>query len=124
MPGDCLRLHVVFKSKKGGIYSEKWEFITHPNLLSGASLILTLRGIAIQEDKFKKTRVQIEKKLFSREAEMIGKSMLDLILSGVRTPIRPQTPKNSYLTEENIFEQKNPQVCVFLNTLFELIFDY
>jgi hypothetical protein len=54
------KVHVVFKSKKGGIYSEKWEFISQPQLLGGASLILTLRGIAIQEDKYKKTRVQIE----------------------------------------------------------------
>jgi hypothetical protein len=60
LPGDVQKVHVVFKSKKGGIYSEKWEFIAHPQLLGGASLILTLRGIAIQEDKYKKTRVQIE----------------------------------------------------------------
>lgn len=104
------KVHVVFKSKKGGIYSEKWEFTTHPQLLSAASLILTLRGIAIQEDKFKKTRVQIERKLFAQEAEMIARSMVDVILSGVRTPPRPQTPQNSYLTEEDIFSNKNPQV--------------
>jgi hypothetical protein len=50
----------VFKSPKGGVFTEKWEFLTQPRLLSGASLILTLRGIAIQEDKYKKTRAFIE----------------------------------------------------------------
>lgn len=62
MPGDLLKLHIVFKSMKGGIFTEKWEFITQPKLLSGASLILTLRGVAIQEDKYKKIRASIEVK--------------------------------------------------------------
>lgn len=53
-------MHIVFKSKQGGIYTEKWEFETHPKLLSSASLVLTLRGVAIQEDKFKKNRISIE----------------------------------------------------------------
>lgn len=39
---------------------EKWEFLTQPKLLSGASLILTLRGIAVQEDKYRKDRAFIE----------------------------------------------------------------
>lgn len=60
MPGDLLKLHIVFKSTKGGIFTEKWEFITQPKLLSGASLVLTLRGVAIQEDKYKKIRASIE----------------------------------------------------------------
>ena len=55
-----LKLHIVFKSAIGGIFSEKWEFVTYPQLLSGASLLLTLRGVAIQEDKYKKTRASIE----------------------------------------------------------------
>lgn len=63
MPGDLLKLHIVFKSMKGGIFTEKWEFITQPKLLSGASLILTLRGVAIQEDKYKKIRASIEVKI-------------------------------------------------------------
>jgi hypothetical protein len=62
MPGDLLKLHICFKSEKGGIFTEKWEFVTEPKLLSGASLVLTLRGVAIQEDKHKKTRALIEVK--------------------------------------------------------------
>ena len=60
MPGDLLKLHICFKSDKGGIFTEKWEFVTEPKLLGGASLVLTLRGVAIQEDKHKKTRALIE----------------------------------------------------------------
>lgn len=60
MPGDSLKMHIVFKSNIGGIFTEKWEFVTHPRLLSAASLVLTLRGVAVQEDKFKKNRILIE----------------------------------------------------------------
>lgn len=55
-----MKVNFVFKSPKGGVFTEKWEFLTQPRLLSGASLILTLRGIAIQEDRYKKTRAFIE----------------------------------------------------------------
>ena len=60
MPGDSLKMHIVFKSNIGGIFTEKWEFITHPRLLSAASLVLTLRGVAVQEDKYKKNRIMLE----------------------------------------------------------------
>ncbi len=119
---------------KGGVFTEKWEFITQPKLLSGASLILTLRGIAIQEDKFRKDRAFIEvnfnlqnyfdilflkkncfikcfkQNLLDREAEMIAKNMLEVILSGVRTPERSPSPENAYFTDEQIFTNLNPSV--------------
>lgn len=97
---------------RGGIFTEKWEFITNPTLLSSASLVLTLRGVAIQEDKHKKNRAAIERKLLNKEAELIATQMLDIILSGVRTPERSQSPINSYLTEEDIFNLENPEVSV------------
>jgi len=112
LPGDFLKLHIVFKSARGGIFTEKWEFITNPSLLSSASLVLTLRGVAIQEDKHKKNRLAIERKLLNKEAELIARQMLDIVLSGVRTPERCQSPLNSYLTDEDIFNQQNPEVHI------------
>ena len=110
LPGDSLKLNYVFKSMKGGVFTEKWEFLTQPKLLSGASLILTLRGIAVQEDKYRKDRAFIEQNLLDREAEMIAKNMLELILAGVRTPERPASPEDAYLTDEQIFTNLNPNV--------------
>jgi hypothetical protein len=40
---------------------------------------------------------------------MVARAMVELLMTGVRTPVRPQTPQNSYLTEEDVFLQKNPQ---------------
>jgi hypothetical protein len=109
LPGDVLKLHIVFKSVKGGIYTEKWEFFTRPTLLGGASLVLTLRGVAMEEDKFKKSRALIERKLFINEADIIAKNIVEIILSGVRTPERCSSPQNAYVTEEDIFVANNPK---------------
>ncbi len=131
MPGDWLKLNFVFKSDRGGVFTEKWEFLTRPKMLSGASLILTLRGIAIQEDKYRKIRVDIEvrwpiciysmlkdwnlffviqDKLLSKQSELIATEILDIILAGVRTPERPPTPEDAYITDEEIFTRLNPTV--------------
>lgn len=45
--------------------------------------------------------------------------MIDLILSGVKTPERSQSPENAYITEEEIFNELNPQVC-FLFLIIKL----
>jgi hypothetical protein len=139
MPGDLLKLNFVFKSDKGGVYTEKWEFLTRPKLLSGASLILTLRGIAVQEDKYRKIRAGIEvsiqpvtlffvalniriglffpwlkQNLLNKQSELIAVEMLDLILAGVRTPERSPTPEDAYITDEEVFSRLNPTVHLFL----------
>jgi hypothetical protein len=43
---------------------------------------------------------------------MIAKNMLELILAGVRTPERPASPENAYLTDEQIFTNLNPSVSL------------
>ena len=111
MPGDLLKLHIVFKSTTGGIYTEKWQFVTHPTMLSGAMLLLTLRGVAIQEDKYQKRRISIERNLVEKEAQLIAQAMVDLILSGVRTPERPSSPVDAFMSEEERFARLNPNVC-------------
>ena len=53
------------------------------------------------------------------EAEIIAQGIVELVLAGVRTPERARSPHNSYLTDEDIFNQLNPTVRFFL---FFLIF--
>jgi hypothetical protein len=45
-----------------------------------------------------------------KEAELIAKNMVELILDGVRTPERPSSPENAFMTEEDEFAMKNPHV--------------
>lgn len=60
LPGEALNFPFVFKSDKAGVFSEQWQFQTHPVVSGGAALVVTLRGVAIKEDKLKKQRELIE----------------------------------------------------------------
>ena len=60
LPGDNVRFPFVFKSPNAGVFSEQWHFQTHPVVCGGAALVVTLRGTALQEDKYKKQRSELE----------------------------------------------------------------
>lgn len=60
LPGETVRVPFVFKSPNAGVFTEQWFFETRPALCGGAALVVTLRGIAIQEDKFKVERQLLE----------------------------------------------------------------
>eukprot|EP00118_Oscarella_pearsei_P013894 m.115195 g.115195 ORF g.115195 m.115195 type:complete len:140 (+) comp37538_c0_seq3:1038-1457(+) len=59
LPNDCLDFPFTFKSAIAGIFTETWQFETRPVLCRGAPLLVTLRGVALREDKLKKTRAAI-----------------------------------------------------------------
>jgi hypothetical protein len=60
LPGETVKIPFVFKSPNAGVFTEQWEFETRPVVCGGASLVVTLRGVAMQQDKFKKQRTELE----------------------------------------------------------------
>lgn len=60
LPGETRSFSFTFKSERAGIFSEPWEFRTHPLLLGGALLQVTLWGIAVYEDKLADFREKLE----------------------------------------------------------------
>ena len=60
LPGDTIKFPFVFKSPNAGVFTEQWEFQTHPTVCGGAALVVTLRGVSLQEDKYKKQRSDLE----------------------------------------------------------------
>lgn len=60
LPGDTQRLEVIFKSEKPGIETELWQLNTHPVLMQGASMQVTLRGVAFYQDNTADQRLFIE----------------------------------------------------------------
>jgi hypothetical protein len=48
--------------------------------------------------------------LYHREAESIVRSIVNNILDNVRTPERARSPVGFYMTEQEQFQQKNPDV--------------
>lgn len=59
-PGETQRVEFVFKSEKSGIKTELWQLNTHPVLLQGASMQVTLRGVALYQDKTADQRLFLE----------------------------------------------------------------
>ncbi|NXU82343.1 MYBPP protein, partial [Xiphorhynchus elegans] len=108
LPGETRRFSFLFKSRKAGIFSEPWEFRTHPLLLGGALLQVTLWGIAVYEDKLADFREKLESDLAAREGAAIVKDSLDELLERIRTPERTPSPVDAYATEEELFHRKNP----------------
>ncbi|NWI34598.1 MYBPP protein, partial [Sula dactylatra] len=110
LPGETRKFVFLFKSERAGIFSESWEFRTHPLLLGGALLQVTLWGIAVYEDKLADLREKLETDLAAREGAAIVEESLKELLARIRTPERTPSPAGAYVTEEDLFHQKNPEL--------------
>ena len=55
-------------------------------------------GVAVENGICKEARQQIEQELAHREAVETAARLLDEILEGVRTPDRPRSPVDAYIT--------------------------
>ncbi|NXE75977.1 MYBPP protein, partial [Cochlearius cochlearius] len=110
LPGETRKFLFLFKSERAGIFSETWEFGTHPLLLGGALLQVTLWGIAVYEDKLADLREKLESDLAAREGATIVEESLKELLARIRTPERTPSPVGACVTEEELFHQKNPEL--------------
>uniref|UniRef100_A0A8L0DNR0 Uncharacterized protein n=1 Tax=Oncorhynchus mykiss TaxID=8022 RepID=A0A8L0DNR0_ONCMY len=110
LPGDSKRVEFIFKSEVPGIRTEVWRLNTHPVLLGGASIQVTLRGVALYQDKTADQRHALERELQQREAASVCRSLVCAVLRGVLTPERPGSPAELYTTEEEHFHNRNPKL--------------
>ncbi|XP_008569045.1 PREDICTED: MYCBP-associated protein [Galeopterus variegatus] len=110
LPGETKNFTFFFKSLNAGIFRESWEFGTHPTLLGGALLQVNLHAVSLTQDIFRDERKLLENKLSAHEAVTIVQSVLQELLRGVLTPDRTPTPVDAYLTEEDVFCYRNPQL--------------
>uniref|UniRef100_A0A8C0WEP6 MYCBP-associated protein n=1 Tax=Castor canadensis TaxID=51338 RepID=A0A8C0WEP6_CASCN len=110
LPGETKNFTFFFKSSKAGIFRESWEFGTHPTLLGGALLQVNLYAVSLAQDIFKDDRILLENKLAAREAVTIVQSVVQELLRGISTPERMLSPVDAYLTEEDLFQHRHPQL--------------
>ncbi|KAM8992101.1 MYCBP-associated protein isoform 2-T2 [Ara ararauna] len=110
LPGETRKFSFIFKSERVGIFSEAWEFRTHPLLLAGAVLQVTLWGIAVSEDKLADLREKLESDLAAQEGAAIVEESIRELLGRIRTPERAPSPVDAYVTEEELFHRKNPEL--------------
>ncbi|XP_044275932.1 MYCBP-associated protein [Varanus komodoensis] len=110
LPGETRRFSFIFKSLNAGIFRESWEFGTHPMLLGGAALQVTLWGVALYEDISAKIRKELERELEDQEIAFIVEENLKDLLNRIHTPERVRSPLDAYVTEEELFYRKNPEL--------------
>ncbi|XP_035390598.1 MYCBP-associated protein [Electrophorus electricus] len=110
LPGDTEQVLFTFKNACVGIVCEVWQLHTHPVLLGGASMLITLRGVALYQDKSTEQRAALELELEQREALSVCRSIVRDLLRGVSTPERPSSPAELYMTEEEHFHITNPNL--------------
>lgn len=60
LPGVTQQIDLMFKSGTPGLHVESWQLQTHPMLLQGASVQVTLMGLAVHEDKTAELRRYLE----------------------------------------------------------------
>ncbi|XP_075896140.1 MYCBP-associated protein isoform X2 [Nelusetta ayraudi] len=110
LPGERKRIEFIFKSEMPGIKSELWQLKTHPLLMQGASMQLTLRGVALYQDKTADKRLFIQSRLEKIVCVNVCQTIVDEVLQGIHTPERPSSPAEIYVTEEQEFLKKNPKL--------------
>nr|XP_056720260.1 MYCBP-associated protein [Euleptes europaea] len=110
LPGETRKFSFIFKSLNAGIFSETWEFGTHPVLLGGAVLQMTLWGIAVYEDKTSELRESLQQEMKDREIAVIVEENLKELLSRIRTPPLTPSPMDVFVSEEDVFHTMNPEL--------------
>ncbi|XP_053471725.1 MYCBP-associated protein isoform X2 [Ictalurus furcatus] len=110
LPGDTERILFTFKTVHPGIMKEAWKLHTHPVLMGGATLQVTLKGMALYQDKIAEQRAALELELEQRVAMSVCRSVVFDLLHGIRTPERPHSPVELYMTEEEQFNAQNPNL--------------
>uniref|UniRef100_A0A2K5EYG1 MYCBP associated protein n=1 Tax=Aotus nancymaae TaxID=37293 RepID=A0A2K5EYG1_AOTNA len=110
LPGKTKSFTFFFKSLTAGIFREFWEFGTHPTLLGGAMLQVNLHAVSLTQDIFEDERKVLESKLTAHEAVTIVHGVLQELLMGILTPERTPSPVDAYLTEEDLFRHRNPEL--------------
>ncbi|XP_018423368.1 PREDICTED: MYCBP-associated protein [Nanorana parkeri] len=119
LPGETQTFPFHFKSPTAGIFGESWEFCTHPVLLAGALIQVSLWGISLYEDKTALMREELQREMKSQEAKYIAQKILQEIMNGVRSLERPQSPPTC-VTEEEMFHLMNPELHYKNQTVQEL----
>ncbi|CAK6968328.1 MYCBP-associated protein [Scomber scombrus] len=110
LPGVTKRVEFIFKLEGPGIKTELWRFNTHPLLLQGASMQVTLRGLSLYQDKTADQRLFIQMKLEKIVRVKMCQSIVYEMLLGIHTPERPSSPAELYITEDQKFKSKNPML--------------
>lgn len=110
LPGDVIDIPFTFKSPNAGIFTETWRLETLPRLCGKGIVQITLHGIATECDRFEGDRKLLDKYLLEKQNKVMAERILLELLASIKTPERPSTPVDNYVTEDEIFNEKNEKL--------------
>ncbi|XP_067296763.1 MYCBP-associated protein isoform X2 [Pseudorasbora parva] len=110
LPSSTKHISFTFKSVSAGIVTEVWRLNTHPVLMGGAPLQVTLRGVALDQDKSAQERAALEKELERKASVSLCRRIIVDLLRGVQSPERPSSPDDLYITDDELFLTHNPDL--------------
>jgi hypothetical protein len=125
-PGESKSFTFSFKSAKVGMFTEEWELLTDP-LLTQPLNVVTLTGIATQEDQLKGKRDEFWKN-FSSDYPEEPEYTIDMLEGYVRNqPEQKPDLSDPYILCE-VFEDRNRHLGLYysrdvLETLFDIFDD-
>nr|XP_057939929.1 MYCBP-associated protein isoform X2 [Doryrhamphus excisus] len=117
-PGGTLEIEFIFKSARPGLLTECWQLNTHPILLQGASIQVTLKGVSLYQDTTENQRQFIQRNLEETVSKKICQMIMYDVLRGIRTPVRATSPaepfKLQYLDQseeelKKLLQEMNPE---------------
>ena len=66
--------------------------------------------------------LHLQSELKQKEAKHMVRDLLEDIVGGMRTPERPSSPVDAYITDEEIFRRNNPKV--FQDLCVQIIYEF
>ena len=106
-PGQAMTATFAFASPTPGVFRETWELRTVPPANGGRRLRVSLRGVATAEDESGPARGTLESKLQDRAAEHAVAEILEGLISRVKTPPAPPSPRAVREAQHRTFERHN-----------------
>ncbi len=107
-PGQSMTAAFAFASPTPGVFRETWELHTVPPANGGRRIRILLRGVATAEDESGPARSALESKLQDRAAEHAVAEILEEVISRVKTPPAPPSPRAVRASQHTAFERCNP----------------
>ncbi|KAL4648705.1 MYCBP-associated protein [Arapaima gigas] len=120
LPRTMRCIQFIFKSTTAGIFKEMWGLNTHPVLLGGALMRITLWGVSLYQDKNAEQREALQRDLLRKEAVFVCRQLLTELIRTLHPPPRPCSPMELFITEEERFHTFNPQLHYLHSTVEQL----
>lgn len=120
LPGDSIDIPFTFKSPNAGIFTETWELETLPVLCGKGTIQVSLHGVATEYDIFEEDRKKLDKYLIEKQNKVMAKRILLGVLASIKTPERPSTPNDNYVTEDEIFNENNKNLHFKIGSIKKL----